>query len=89
VGKRAFYSIDPGILDAFNRLVPAARRSKIVESMLAEHVGSSDGALTRAAHAIEADTSYADVMADAGDLAFAGLARLAIDGDEATGRGER
>jgi hypothetical protein len=77
--QRAFYSIDDAVLGEFNRLVPAGKRSKVVEDLMARHVEGNDDAITRAAKLIEADEDYCDVMDDTGSLAFETLIRMDTD----------
>jgi hypothetical protein len=64
VSQRAFYSIDEDVLEGFNRLVPAAKRSKLVQNMIAKYVAQNDSLIERAARQIEADPSYNEVLAD-------------------------
>ena len=64
MSQRAFYSIDEDVLDGFNRLVPAAKRSKLVQTMMAKYVAQNDSLIERAARQIEADPSYNEVMVD-------------------------
>jgi hypothetical protein len=81
MAERAFYSIDEKVLSAFNRLVPAGQRSRIIESFMADYVADDENRLARAAEAIENDPSYAAVMRDAEELGFENLARLDADTD--------
>lgn len=69
MSQRAFYSIDEGILDDFNRLVPAPQRSKIVESLLLQHVSRTANAIEKAARMIEADPSYQSLHDNVQELA--------------------
>lgn len=76
MSQRAFYSIDEDILDGFNRLVPAARRSKLVQTMMAKYVAQNDSLIEKAARQIESDASYQDVTKDTTDMGIATLSRL-------------
>jgi hypothetical protein len=76
MSQRAFYSIDDDVLDGFNRLVPPARRSKLVQTMMAKYVAQNDSLIEKAARQIESDASYRDVMSDAKDVGQATLSRL-------------
>lgn len=64
MSQRAFYSIDDSVLECFNRLVPASKRSKLVQNLMAKYVAQSDRLIEKAAREIEADPSYNEVMAD-------------------------
>ena len=76
MSQRAFYSIDDDILDDFNRLVPASRRSKLVQTMMAKYVAQNDSLIEKAARQIESDENYRDVTRDATDIGMATLNRL-------------
>ena len=80
--QRAFYSIDETVLTAFNRQIPPARRSEVVENLMAQHVAAMDDTIAQAARLIEADPSYGDVMADAQAIGFENLLRM--DADDAS-----
>jgi hypothetical protein len=69
-------------LTAFNRQIPPARRSKVVERLMAQLVAAAEHVIAEAARMIEADPSYANVMADAQTIGFENLLR--IDADEAS-----
>jgi hypothetical protein len=79
MSQRAFYSIDDDILDGFNRLVPPARRSKLVQSLMAKYVAQNDSLIEKAARQIEADPNYSDVSRDATDAGLATLHRMGND----------
>jgi hypothetical protein len=64
MSQRAFYSIDDDVLEGFNRLVPASKRSKLVQKLMAKYVSQSDSMIEKVAREIEADPSYNEVMAD-------------------------
>ncbi len=64
MSQRAFYSIDEDVLDGFNRLVPASKRSKLVQKLMAKYVAQNDSIIEKAARLIEADPSYNDVISD-------------------------
>jgi metal-responsive CopG/Arc/MetJ family transcriptional regulator len=80
MSQRAFYSIDEDVLEEFNRLVPSAKRSKLVQNLMMKYVSQNDSAIERAARLIESDASYSDVMADSASIGTATLKR--IDPDE-------
>jgi metal-responsive CopG/Arc/MetJ family transcriptional regulator len=75
MSQRAFYSIDEDVLEEFNRLVPAAKRSKLVQNLMVKYVSQNDSAIERAARQIEGDASYRDVMADSASIGAATLKR--------------
>ena len=75
MSQRAFYFIDEDVLNGFNRLVPPARRSKLVQAMMAKYVAQNDSLIENAARQIENDTSYRDVSTDATDIGIATLNR--------------
>ncbi len=85
--QRAFYSIDETVLTAFNRHIPPARRSKVVEGLMAQHVAATDDAIAQAARMIEADPSYRDVMADTQAIGFENLLRMDADETSAHAKG--
>jgi hypothetical protein len=85
--QRAFYSIDETVLTAFNRQIPPARRSKVVEHLMAQHVAAADDSIAQAARMIEADPSYGDVMADAQAIGFENLLRIDADETSAHAKG--
>jgi metal-responsive CopG/Arc/MetJ family transcriptional regulator len=76
MSQRAFYSIDEEILDGFNRLVPATKRSKLVQKMMAKYVAQNDSLIEQAARQIEADPSYNSIMTDVAAFADDVLNRL-------------
>lgn len=76
MSQRAFYSIDDDVLDGFNRLVPPARRSKLVQTMMAKYVAQNDSLIEKAARQIENDPGYRDVTSDAKDIGMATFNRL-------------
>jgi hypothetical protein len=76
MSQRAFYSIDDEVLDGFNRLVPPARRSKLVQTLIAKYVAQNDSMIEKAARQIESDATYRDVMSDAKHVGQATWSRL-------------
>lgn len=76
MSQRAFYSIDDDVLDGFNRLVPATKRSKLVQKMMEKYVAQNDSLIERAALQIEADPSYDDVMSDVAAFSDDALKRV-------------
>ena len=77
--QRASYSIDERILDRFNRLVQARKRSQIVQDLLSQHVAFREKHIENAAWLIEHDPDYVrikEVSADADAMAVETLGRL-------------
>jgi hypothetical protein len=74
--QRAFYSIDETILDEFNRLVPASKRSKLVQNLMEKFVAQNDFVLEQATRLIENDPSYSAVNEDVAAFSFDTLSRL-------------
>ncbi len=77
LSQRAFYSIDEDVLEEFNRLVPSAKRSKLVQNLMAKYVSQNDSAIEQAARQIKGDASYRYVMADSASIGSATLKRVA------------
>ena len=76
MSQRTFYSIDDDDLEGFNRLVPPAKRSKLVQNLMAKYVSQNDSIIGQAARQIEGDGSYRDVMVDSAGIGTATLRRI-------------
>ena len=79
MAQTAFYSIDEEILNRFNRLVPPAKRSEIVQDLLATHIAAREERIAKAAWLIENDADFAaikQVTVEMEGLAGETMARL-------------
>lgn len=76
MSQRAFYSINGEVLSCFNRSVPARERSKVVESLMCQHLEQHDEAIIQAARHIEADESYHEIGTESEEMSFETQARL-------------
>ena len=56
--QRAFYSINDDVLSRFNALVPARKRSKTVQQLIAKHVSEQEDQILRAVMLIQNDPEY-------------------------------
>ena len=79
MSQRAFYSINDDVLSRFNALVPARKRSQIMQKLMAQHVANFEAKIAHAVSLIENDPDFAaiaDVSGDADSWAFDKLAAI-------------
>jgi hypothetical protein len=76
MNQRAVFLIEDDLLDQFNRSVPARTRSKIISSLMREHISRRHSGIENAARLIEADPSYAEMMQDSDALTAQTFNRL-------------